>query len=351
MSKPIIFFSHSSSDKEVLIKLKNLFLEKTGDTIDVFLSSDGESIPFGRNWVQKIQDSLNDSKIMIVFMSPNSIRSNWVYFESGFSYSKGIKVIPVGFLGFDLNLLAPPLSLLQGFNISSEEGLNNLIGIINKEFEYNLELNFTKDNYNEITQNSNALSNSIFRNYNYLIENIEFFLNENDFECKRDEIFDKIKEMVANEKEEYQVNDSKINLHGVSIIKSDGVYPEYIHVKIDPVLIEVNIDFIQKLLPLVRKNGIEGLNISINFYNRVELIYDIEKLTSRIYKTEIKLDEKKGFKFKELWFNIMKTGSISSGTSYVYLDMILKNDEISLTRFNELLDLLFKQGIVYVNQW
>lgn len=50
---------------------------------------------------------------MFVFISPHSLRSNWLFFESGFAYSRDIKVVPVGILGVDLGTLSPPLSLLQ----------------------------------------------------------------------------------------------------------------------------------------------------------------------------------------------------------------------------------------------
>jgi len=119
MEKPVIFFSHSSKDKDYISTLRNQILRKTSNTIGIFQSSDGESIPFGNNWLKKIEEGLNNSKIMFVFISPNSIHSNWIYFESGFSYSKGVKVIPIGINGVDVGKLAPPISLLQGFNISS----------------------------------------------------------------------------------------------------------------------------------------------------------------------------------------------------------------------------------------
>lgn len=45
--KPIVFFSHSSADKRSLGSLKDLFLQKTGGSIEVLLSSDRQSIPFG----------------------------------------------------------------------------------------------------------------------------------------------------------------------------------------------------------------------------------------------------------------------------------------------------------------
>ena len=144
-SKPTVFFSHSSRDQSELGRLKDLFVQKTGGSIDVFLSSDGQSIPLGRNWVHRIQEALEHANLMVVFVTPTSLRSSWLFFESGFAYSKKIRVVPVGFLGVDLANLPPPLSLLQGFNITSEAGLNNLIAVTNETFGHTHVENFQVD--------------------------------------------------------------------------------------------------------------------------------------------------------------------------------------------------------------
>lgn len=106
MEKPVVFFSHSSKDEKGLRELKKLVEARTGGSIRIFLSGDGQSIPFGSNWVHKIEDALHDSSLMFVFVTPNSLRSNWIYFEAGHAYSQGMKVVPVGF-GIDLNGIAP----------------------------------------------------------------------------------------------------------------------------------------------------------------------------------------------------------------------------------------------------
>lgn len=74
---------------------------------------------------------IKQRKIMFVFVTPTSIESGWIYFEAGFAYSKGIDVIPVG-VGVDIGSIKPPLSMLQGFNITSGESLNNFVIVINK---------------------------------------------------------------------------------------------------------------------------------------------------------------------------------------------------------------------------
>ena len=49
MDKPTIFFSHSSKDSELILPIKKKIQEITGDMVNIFMSSDGQSIPFGRN--------------------------------------------------------------------------------------------------------------------------------------------------------------------------------------------------------------------------------------------------------------------------------------------------------------
>ena len=134
MDKPIIFFSHSSKDKDLIYSIKNKLDAATGGVIDIFMSSDGQSIPFGTNWIHKIEEGLQAARIMFVFITENSISSGWIYFETGYAYSKGIQVIPVG-IGVDIGGLKAPLNLLQGFNVSSEDSLNNFITIINRAFD------------------------------------------------------------------------------------------------------------------------------------------------------------------------------------------------------------------------
>lgn len=165
MSKPSVFFSHSSSDREQLVELKNLLAKYTGGTLDIFMSSDGESIPFGRNWVHKIEEGLNNASIMFVFVTPTSVNSNWIYFEAGYAYSKDIEVIPVA-LGVDIGLLKAPLSLLQGFNLVSSDSLNNFISIINKKFDFAFEEKFTDEDYIGIVSDSSLMS------YDFILSDI-----------------------------------------------------------------------------------------------------------------------------------------------------------------------------------
>ena len=49
MEKPTIFFSHSSKDRNAILPIKEKLMKVTCGVIQIFMSSDGQSIPFGNN--------------------------------------------------------------------------------------------------------------------------------------------------------------------------------------------------------------------------------------------------------------------------------------------------------------
>jgi hypothetical protein len=348
MEKPVIFFSHSSKDKEYLLTLKNKLLTKTSNTIEIFHSSDGESIPFGNNWLHKIEEKLMNSKIMFVFISPNSVRSNWIYFESGFSYSKGIKVIPIGIDGIDIGKLAPPINLLQGFNIYSHEGLNNLIAIINKEFSNSFIDDFTNDDYEDILGKSNNITN----NYSYLdyvdyietqfhkrltanelnasaFTNIETFLTDNNIKHTKD-------------------NMGRFYFHGMVISKKND---DFI-IKIDPIRLFENVAIINKLVPIVYVGKIFKYWIYVYFNDNVDLLTTDFKLSSRLGNI--------GLEMSKLGSNLYEYKNISFALDEKYENTVTRKFEkqklriiYSIDTFNEievyeLINILFENKIILI---
>jgi hypothetical protein len=150
MNKPAVFISHSSKDEQIVRVLSDVLRQKTGGAIEIFVSSDGQSIPLGYNWIHAIEDALNRASLMFVLLSPNSVGSQWIYFEAGYSYSQKRRVIPIGILGVDLGGMAPPMSLLQGFNVTSPASLDNLLVLINQEFDHAHQAAFTQAEYDTI---------------------------------------------------------------------------------------------------------------------------------------------------------------------------------------------------------
>jgi hypothetical protein len=163
--KPIIFFSHSSLDSERIKTIKDYILDNTGNAVQIFMSSDGASIPFGKNWLKEIEDALTKCKVMFVWISPNSAKSSWIFFESGYAYSRGINVVPIGFDGIQLENIAPPLNILQGFNIKSTSSLNNIIAIINREFFLTFPEIFNDAFYSSVIKKASSENSPELLNY------------------------------------------------------------------------------------------------------------------------------------------------------------------------------------------
>jgi hypothetical protein len=232
MDKPIVFFSHSSNDSNLVQPIKERLTSITGGTIDIFLSSDGQSIPLGRNWVHKIEEGLKKATIMFVFVTPNSIASNWIYFEAGFTYSKDIRVIPVGF-GIDIALLKAPLNLLQGFNVTSGDSLNNFVSVINSEYS----LSFSEAFFFFFFESLNSIEFGIktYKEYSDIFQYIAYELSSRPRDRNDDDIIDDIKtfsDSILNYLNEQGIHYSKtendtgytILVQGVKIIYVENLH-------------------------------------------------------------------------------------------------------------------------------
>jgi hypothetical protein len=174
--KPIVFLSHSSLDKEPLAALKKILDDRAAGSLNFFLSSDGESIRLGRNWVVSVSDALKKAKLMFVFLSSQSAESKWIHFEAGCAYSIGIQVVPVCLPGIDLNRITPPLSLLQGFNLHSHETMGNLARICNETFKMKINEEFNEMDFNDIVGSIVGQGVGFFGDQTWAVDSIKFSL-------------------------------------------------------------------------------------------------------------------------------------------------------------------------------
>lgn len=170
MQKPTVFLSHSSLDKAALIELKKLLDARAAGSLEFFLSSDGESIRFGRNWVVRISDALSQAKLMFVFLSPQSVDSRWIHFEAGCAYAKDIQVVPVCLPGIDLNRISPPLSLLQGFNLHTHDAIGNLARICNETFDMKINESFCRADFDNVIANTASHGAEFFAGQSWAID-------------------------------------------------------------------------------------------------------------------------------------------------------------------------------------
>lgn len=297
MKKPIIFISHSSKDERMVRKLKELLTKKVGNTIDIFVSSDGQSIPLGRNWVYEIEQALTNSKIVFVLLSTNSVRSNWTYFEAGYAYSKDIKVIPVGVQGIDLSQIQPPMSLLQGFNINSLESLNNLISILNKEFDYSLEASFNQEEYANIFGIRETKTPNLLGEHASLVNEIGAEVLTN-----IDKPIEEIGNYFKSSKLEYKSDENLFDTYGMSIIKSEKT----LYIKLDPDLVDLTMPLLGEVFKIIQGGDVQYYPLTIDFTASVGCIQEKHKRSAKLYNTEIKILDNSMFIYSDIGFDVSR---------------------------------------------
>ncbi|PYV95030.1 MAG: toll/interleukin-1 receptor domain-containing protein, partial [Acidobacteria bacterium] len=89
------FISHITEEAGVAAKLKAALARDFLQMLDVFVSSDGESISAGDDWLKSIDNALQQSALMLILCSPSSIRRPWINFEAGAAWMRRIPLIPL----------------------------------------------------------------------------------------------------------------------------------------------------------------------------------------------------------------------------------------------------------------
>ncbi|MGD0613057.1 MAG: toll/interleukin-1 receptor domain-containing protein [Anaerolineales bacterium] len=340
MDKPIIFFSHSSKDKEVLIKLKELIDERTGRAIDIFLSSDGQSIPLGRNWVKSVEDALLKASIMFVFISPNSYTSNWLNFEAGHVYSRGIQVVPVGILGLDLNHINPPLSLLQGFNCDKANSLDNIIAIINQYCKTTFKADFTEEEFNKIFNNARVISSILA--ISFLKINLKIIQPP-----EEDNLL--IKTI------EEQLKISGINFiysGGTNPIHSNGLELSYtlpnrrVSIRVDKLVAGIYLPVFQELLV---KKVLEPEDAQVIFATGFSLAIGYLRQSALLKDTDVQMKEGEEFMFQGIYFRINQfSASGYEGKYYIRMDIIFHDNFISNDWLEHLIQIFVNTHVIEV---
>lgn len=78
-----LFLSHIHEEKDLAVLIKNAIEEEFSGFVEVFVSSDGTSIPAGSNFLKRIEDGLVDCIGALYLISPISVKRNWINFELG----------------------------------------------------------------------------------------------------------------------------------------------------------------------------------------------------------------------------------------------------------------------------
>ena len=87
-----IFVSHAASSARYAVKFKEL-IKRCSTDVEVFLSSDWESIPSGSIWLEQIEKALSNCDHFIVLIVERTDATRlWINYEVGFA--RGRQMLP-----------------------------------------------------------------------------------------------------------------------------------------------------------------------------------------------------------------------------------------------------------------
>lgn len=79
----LIFLSHIHEETEIAQKIQQAIENEFSGFVEVFVSSDGKTIPAGANFLKRIEEGLINCIGAIYLISPISVKRNWINFELG----------------------------------------------------------------------------------------------------------------------------------------------------------------------------------------------------------------------------------------------------------------------------
>jgi hypothetical protein len=122
--KNFVFISYANDDGDFAQLLKSK-LEKVG--IDAWIDED--QLRIGFDWRQGIDDAIRKSSALIVVMTPQAKKSEYVTYEWEFAFRAGIKVVPIMLKDVKLH---PRLELLQYLDFTNRRArpLSKLIEVL-----------------------------------------------------------------------------------------------------------------------------------------------------------------------------------------------------------------------------
>jgi hypothetical protein len=125
--KPKVFISHIHNEEHTANTVEAVLRKALLGAIDIFNSSNRQSIIPGDPWRDKIVETLQKSTCVLVLASPNSVSSPWVNFEAGGAWVAGTRVIPCCAGGMKPSSLPAPWGHLHGISLDSADGLSSLV--------------------------------------------------------------------------------------------------------------------------------------------------------------------------------------------------------------------------------
>ena len=152
-----ILVSHSSKDALLVKELKSLLEKASLDRIKAWHSSDDSAeggIDMGDTWFSRLMKQLHSTDVVLALITPNSITSGWLYFESGIGAAlKDTIVIPV-IVGLRVEEVGMPLTGYQVYSLANTSTLTtftkNILSIAGVPFVDDLHNGLIESSFSSI---------------------------------------------------------------------------------------------------------------------------------------------------------------------------------------------------------
>ena len=117
-----VFISYARSDKESARELV-----RSLDAAGVRSWLDVAEIRPGERWKARIQEELREARVLVVLLTPDSLKSRWTFFEVGAAVADGKTIIPVLSKGIEPEDVPPILRNFQWIQGSTLSEAGKLI--------------------------------------------------------------------------------------------------------------------------------------------------------------------------------------------------------------------------------
>ena len=332
--KPIIFFSHSSKDAKPLARLKERFVKKTHGAIEVFLSSDGQSIPLGVDWDKRIEEAMDKAKLMFTFVTRHSLQSSWIYFESGYAYAKKARVIPVDFLGFDLDRLSPPLSKLEGFNVTSAAGLNNIIAEVNSETGQEHPLAFSEADYQHICGSDRQGAAQMFGDY---AEHVLGLIVSVGVAGAHSVLLNQVSALLGEQKIVHRLDGSIISAPGIHVSHT----AQDLSLRLDPALADTVLPVAESVLQALDGLAKVGCRFLVRFDRSLGCVGEPHLIAGRLSRHRVTFGSERRCVWRDIPFRIQ------DGGQSLWVELDLPAWEFPTEHIRDLIHLLFDNQVLW----
>lgn len=122
-----VFISFIHEEQEIASCVQTFIRSVLGSDVGAFMSADTWQVFAGERWLERIVAELKNAQVVVLMLSPESVKRPWVNFEAGAAWINDSVIIPVCFGGLTKDALPKPYSSLQAVDLTEENDRYYLI--------------------------------------------------------------------------------------------------------------------------------------------------------------------------------------------------------------------------------